>query len=89
MGRLVVPLHTGDFGGTVTRVLWTALALAPLALGVTGVWMNLIGRRKRAVDATGMRPMNGDRLSRRKYWARHPPERCPTRPTRRLRRRQR
>ena len=42
------PLHTGDFGGTTTRVLWTALALTPVALGVTGVTMYLIRRRKRA-----------------------------------------
>ena len=42
------PLHTGDFGGTITRVLWTALALTPVALGVTGITMYLIRRRKRA-----------------------------------------
>jgi uncharacterized iron-regulated membrane protein len=42
------PLHTGDFGGSLTRVVWTALALSPLALGTTGVLMYLIRRRKRA-----------------------------------------
>ena len=42
------PLHTGDFVGTTTRALWTLLALTPVALGVTGIWMNLIRRRKRA-----------------------------------------
>ncbi len=42
------PLHTGDFGGTPTRVLWTALALTPIALGTTGLSMYLIRRRKRA-----------------------------------------
>lgn len=42
------PLHTGDVGGTTTRSLWTALALTPVVLGVTGVWMNLVRRRKRA-----------------------------------------
>jgi len=30
------------------RALWTALALTPIALGVTGLWMKLIRRRKRA-----------------------------------------
>jgi uncharacterized iron-regulated membrane protein len=42
------PLHTGDFGGPTTCLLWTALALSPVALGVTGVVMYLIRRRKRA-----------------------------------------
>ncbi|MET0461241.1 MAG: PepSY-associated TM helix domain-containing protein, partial [Ilumatobacteraceae bacterium] len=35
------PLHTGDFGGTATRVIWTGLALAPIALGTTGLLMYL------------------------------------------------
>jgi uncharacterized iron-regulated membrane protein len=42
------PLHTGDFGGTVTRIVWTALAVTPIALGTTGLLMYLIRRRKRA-----------------------------------------
>jgi uncharacterized iron-regulated membrane protein len=42
------PLHTGDFGGPGTRVLWTVLAVSPLALGTTGLLMYLIRRRKRA-----------------------------------------
>jgi uncharacterized iron-regulated membrane protein len=42
------PLHTGDFGGSSTRVLWTVLAVSPLALGATGLLMYLIRRRKRA-----------------------------------------
>lgn len=29
------PVHTGDFGGTITRVLWVGLGLSPLVLGVT------------------------------------------------------
>ena len=50
------PLHTGDFGGTPTRTLWVMLALTPLALGVTGVSMNLIRRRKRARRTAGPSP---------------------------------
>jgi uncharacterized iron-regulated membrane protein len=42
------PLHAGDFGGPVTRVLWFLLGLSPLVLGVTGLLMQLIRRRKRA-----------------------------------------
>jgi uncharacterized iron-regulated membrane protein len=42
------PLHTGDFGGTGTRLLWTGLALTPVALGVTGVVMYVIRLRKRS-----------------------------------------
>jgi uncharacterized iron-regulated membrane protein len=42
------PLHTGDFGGTSSRLVWTGLALGPLALGATGIVMYLIRRRKRA-----------------------------------------
>jgi uncharacterized iron-regulated membrane protein len=42
------PLHTGDFAGPSTRVVWTALALSPLALGTTGLVMYLIRRRERA-----------------------------------------
>jgi uncharacterized iron-regulated membrane protein len=41
------PLHTGDFGGASTRVLWAAVALSPLGLGATGVTMTLIRRGKR------------------------------------------
>jgi uncharacterized iron-regulated membrane protein len=42
------PLDTGDVAGTSTRVVWTALALTPIALGVTGLLMYFIRRRKRA-----------------------------------------
>jgi uncharacterized iron-regulated membrane protein len=47
------PLHTGDFGGTATRVLWVGLGLSPLVLGVTGITMNLVrrGKRKKRVAA--------------------------------------
>ncbi len=41
------PLHTGDFGGTATRVLWVLVGLSPIVLGVTGVTMNLVRRSKR------------------------------------------
>jgi uncharacterized iron-regulated membrane protein len=41
------PLHTGDWGGTTTRVVWTAAAMAPIVLAVTGSWMWLIRRKKR------------------------------------------
>jgi uncharacterized iron-regulated membrane protein len=49
------PLHTGDFGGTTTRVAWMALALTPIALGTTGVVMNRVraGKRKRRRAAEG------------------------------------
>jgi uncharacterized iron-regulated membrane protein len=42
------PLHTGDALGSPTRALWSMLALAPLVLGLSGVAMNLLRRRKRA-----------------------------------------
>jgi uncharacterized iron-regulated membrane protein len=42
------PLHTGDFAGTPTRVLWVAVGLSPMVLGASGVAMHLIRRRKRA-----------------------------------------
>jgi uncharacterized iron-regulated membrane protein len=45
------PLHTGDFGGTGTRILWVTVGMAPLVLGVTGITMNLVRRRKRAKRA--------------------------------------
>ena len=41
------PSHTGDFGGTATRVVWVGLGLSPLVLGTTGLTMNLIRRQKR------------------------------------------
>ena len=46
------PLHTGDFGGTVTRVLWVAVGLSPIILAVTGLTMQLVRRRKRKRRAT-------------------------------------
>lgn len=42
------PLHTGDFLGTPTRVLWSVLALTPLVLGGTGLVMNRVRQAKRA-----------------------------------------
>ena len=45
------PVHTGDFLGTPTRVLWVVLGLSPLVLGVTGITMNLVRRSKRAKRA--------------------------------------
>jgi uncharacterized iron-regulated membrane protein len=48
------PLHTGDFGGTTTRVTWMFIALSPLALGATGTILNRVRatKRKRATLAT-------------------------------------
>ena len=45
------PLHTGDWGGPVTRVVWVAVGLSPIVLGVTGVTMMLVRRAKRAKRA--------------------------------------
>ena len=42
------PVHTGDFLGTPSRLLWVLVGLSPLVLGTTGVTMNLIRRSKRA-----------------------------------------
>jgi uncharacterized iron-regulated membrane protein len=44
------PLHTGDFGGTVTRLLWTLVAISPIVLGTTGtvMWFIRRGKRRRA-----------------------------------------
>ena len=42
------PLHTGDFGGTTTRAVWVVIGLSPIALGITGITMYVIRRRKRA-----------------------------------------
>jgi uncharacterized iron-regulated membrane protein len=42
------PVHTGDFAGTTTRVLWVVVGLSPIVLAVTGVTMNRIRHRKRA-----------------------------------------
>jgi uncharacterized iron-regulated membrane protein len=46
------PLHTGDFGGTATRVLWVAVGLSPILLGATGTTMWLVRRAKRAKRAS-------------------------------------
>jgi uncharacterized iron-regulated membrane protein len=46
------PLHTGDFGGPVTRVLWFGVGVSPVVLGVTGVTMWVIRRNKRAKRAS-------------------------------------
>jgi uncharacterized iron-regulated membrane protein len=54
------PLHTGDFVGTPTRLLWIAVALAPLALGTTGIVMNRIRHRKRKRRAKGADTADGD-----------------------------
>jgi uncharacterized iron-regulated membrane protein len=42
------PVHAGDFGSLTTRILWSVLGVATVALGVTGIVMNLIRQRKRA-----------------------------------------
>jgi uncharacterized iron-regulated membrane protein len=41
------PLHTGDFGGSASRVLWTFVGLSPLVLALTGVTMYAIRLQKR------------------------------------------
>lgn len=41
------PLHTGDFGGTTTRVIWAVLGTMPLVLGATGIVMQFVRRNKR------------------------------------------
>jgi len=46
------PLHTGDFGGPITRVIWVFIALSPLVMAITGVSMTLIRRSKRKRRAT-------------------------------------
>lgn len=48
------PVHSGDFGGTTTRVLWVALGISPIALGVTGLTMTLIRRRKRSMRPSSL-----------------------------------
>lgn len=48
------PVHTGDFGGTLTRVAWVLLGLSPLVLGITGVTMYLIRLRKRSKRRTAL-----------------------------------
>jgi len=47
----VYPVHTGDWGGTLTRVVWTALAVTPLLLAGTGTIMWLVRRKKRRAAA--------------------------------------
>lgn len=44
------PLHTGAFGGTITRWLWVLIGLAPFALGWTGVAVWWKRRRKRTAS---------------------------------------
>lgn len=41
------PLHTGDWGGPITRALWFVIGVSPVVLGVTGVTMWLVRRSKR------------------------------------------
>ena len=53
------PLHTGDFGGPVTRVLWFFVGISPVVLGVTGLVMNQIRRRKRAKRRQAPSPVVG------------------------------
>ena len=48
-------MHTGDFLGTATRVVWVFIGLSPLVLGTTGITMNLVRRSKRA-KAAAVRP---------------------------------
>jgi uncharacterized iron-regulated membrane protein len=40
------PLHTGDFGGPVSRAIWVLVGLSPLVLGFTGIAMYLVRRSK-------------------------------------------
>jgi uncharacterized iron-regulated membrane protein len=42
------PIHTGDFGGSISRAVWVVLGLSPIVLGVTGLTMYFIRRKKRA-----------------------------------------
>jgi uncharacterized iron-regulated membrane protein len=46
------PLHTGDFGGTATRVLWVGLGLSPILMGATGTILWFVRRGKRAKRAS-------------------------------------
>ena len=41
------PVHTGSFGGTITRWLWFLIGLTPFALAWTGVVMWLVRRQRR------------------------------------------
>lgn len=52
------PLHTGDFGGTATRLLWVAVGLSPILLGATGtiMWLVRRGKRKRRPVAPAAAP---------------------------------
>ena len=45
------PLHTGDFAGTISRSAWVVVAALPLVLGVTGLTMQLLRRRRRCARA--------------------------------------
>ena len=53
------PVHIGTFGGTITRWLWVAIGLSPLALAWTGVvmwWVRHRNRRRGALDDTAPEP---------------------------------
>ena len=45
------PLHTGDFGGPISRGAWFVVGISPIVLGVTGVTMWVVRRNKRAKRA--------------------------------------
>jgi uncharacterized iron-regulated membrane protein len=49
MERWIYAVHFGSFGGTVVRMIWAIVALAPPLLFVTGLimWRNRIGARSR------------------------------------------
>jgi uncharacterized iron-regulated membrane protein len=42
------PLHTGDWGGPVTRIVWVLIGVSPIVLGATGVTMYVVRRSKRS-----------------------------------------
>ena len=50
------PLHTGDFAGTISRSVWVVVASLPLVLGVTGLTMQLLRRRRRRARCPVLTP---------------------------------
>jgi len=43
--------ETGDFAWTISRSAWVVVAALPLVLGVTGLTMQLLRRRRRRARA--------------------------------------